>query len=59
MLTTRDSLNYRVTDRGLTETVNPQQFACLDKYVGGSEGKIRAALQMVSAMPNVLLMIDG
>jgi len=29
-----------------------------DKYVGGSEGKIRGALQMVSAMPNALLMID-
>jgi len=29
-----------------------------DKYVGGSEGKIRAALQMVAAMPNCLLMID-
>jgi len=29
-----------------------------DKYVGGSEAKIRSALQMVAAMPNALLMID-
>jgi len=29
-----------------------------DKYVGGSEGKVRAALQMVAAMPNCLLMVD-
>jgi hypothetical protein len=29
-----------------------------DKYVGGSEAKIRNALQMVTAMPNALLMID-
>lgn len=29
-----------------------------DKFVGGSEGKVRAALQMVSAMPNVLLLVD-
>jgi hypothetical protein len=32
--------------------------AMFDKYVGGSEGKIRAAMQMVSRMPNVLLMVD-
>ena len=29
-----------------------------DKFVGGSEAKIRTALQMVNAMPNALLMID-
>jgi SpoVK/Ycf46/Vps4 family AAA+-type ATPase len=29
-----------------------------DKYVGASEAKIRAALQMVAAMPNALLMVD-
>jgi len=29
-----------------------------DKYVGGSEGKIRTALQTVAAMPNALLMVD-
>jgi len=29
-----------------------------DKYVGGSEAKIRTALQMVAAMPNALLMVD-
>jgi len=29
-----------------------------DKYVGGSEAKIRNALQMVAAMPNALLMVD-
>jgi len=29
-----------------------------DKYVGGSEGKIRKALNMVKAMPNALLLVD-
>lgn len=29
-----------------------------DKYVGGSEAKIRNALQTVAAMPNTLLMVD-
>jgi len=29
-----------------------------DKYVGGSEAKIRTALQTVAAMPNALLMVD-
>ena len=29
-----------------------------DKFVGGSEGKVRAALQMVNAMPNALLLVD-
>jgi len=29
-----------------------------DKFVGGSEGKVRAAIQMISAMPNALLMVD-
>lgn len=29
-----------------------------DKYVGGSETKIRNALQTVAAMPNALLMVD-
>lgn len=30
-----------------------------DKYVGGSEAKIRNALGMVKAMPNALLMVDS
>lgn len=29
-----------------------------DKYVGGSEAKIRTALQTVAAMPNALMMVD-
>jgi SpoVK/Ycf46/Vps4 family AAA+-type ATPase len=29
-----------------------------DKFVGGSEAKVRAAMQMVDAMPNALLCVD-
>ena len=32
--------------------------ALFDKYVGGTEKKIRAAIQMVDAMPQCLLMVD-
>ena len=32
--------------------------ALFDKHVGGSEAKIRSALQTVEAMPNVLLLVD-
>lgn len=29
-----------------------------DKFVGGSEAKVRAALQMIDAMPNALVLVD-
>ena len=58
MQTGRNSLTSCVSKRGIAETAILQHIAMFDKFVGGSEAKIRSALQMVNAMPNALLMID-